>query len=106
MTQVRIVDLARRKEIANFKTKSLVDTRIFKSVDKIAARIAEEAAAVLPNKKKWQQTGGQTEEALAYANQISLFSGYHAVSFTKAASLSSSGLFCFAHLQRPYSPLA
>ena len=52
-TRVRILDLNERKEIADFEMKSVVDASIFETVEKIADRIAKEAAAVLPGKEAW-----------------------------------------------------
>lgn len=73
-TRVRILDLNERKEIADFEMKSVVDASIFETVEKIADRIAKEAAAVLPGKEAWAK--GEVTDKTRTMNQISLRGGY------------------------------
>ncbi|AFM13022.1 hypothetical protein [Turneriella parva] len=69
-TRVRILDLNERKEIADFEMKSVVDASIFETVEKIADRIANEAAAVLPGKEAWAK--GEALDTTRKLNQLSL----------------------------------
>jgi hypothetical protein len=77
-TRVRILDLNERKEIADFEMKSVVDASIFETVEKIADRIAKEAAAVLPGKEAWAK--GEVTDKTRTMNQISLRGGYSPIS--------------------------
>lgn len=69
-TRVRILDLAKRKEIADFEMKSVIDASIFETVEKIADRIVKEAATVLPGKEAWAK--GEIQDATRKFNQLSL----------------------------------
>lgn len=79
-TRVRILDLAKRKEIADFEMKSIVDATIFDSVEKIAERIEKEAAAVLPNAEDWAK--GSIKAEVPTFNQLSLRSQFAPVSLS------------------------
>ncbi len=57
ITNVRIVDIAKKTEIAQFTETGPAGSGIFATIEKIAARIAEEARAVLPSKEEWQRSG-------------------------------------------------
>ncbi len=81
-TRVRILDLAKRKEIADFEMKSLVDATIFDSVEKIAERIEKEAAAVLPNADDWAK--GAIKPEVPTFNQLSLRSQFAPISLSTA----------------------
>jgi hypothetical protein len=72
--RVRILDLSQRKEIADFEVKSIVDSSIFKTIDKIVERIVKEASAVLPSKDAWDQ--GDIPDMTRKLNQLSLRSSY------------------------------
>jgi|GEM_PF-3117425 len=78
-TRVRILDLNERKEIADFEMKSVVDASIFETVEKIADRIAKEAAAVLPGKEAWAK--GEVADKTRTMNQISIRGGYSPLAF-------------------------
>ncbi|MDH5718499.1 MAG: hypothetical protein OEZ22_12810 [Spirochaetia bacterium] len=63
-TEVRILDIAKKRIIAEFVEEGPADNRIFQSVEKIAIRISEEARAVLPSREEWEKkgaTGGSSE---------------------------------------------
>lgn len=57
ITQVRILDLQRKKAIAEFEVEGPADASIFESTEKLANRVADEAKTVLPNKDDFQKKG-------------------------------------------------
>lgn len=69
-TRVRILDLGKKKQIADFEIKNPVDATIFDAVEKIADRIVKEAAAVLPSKE--DAARGRFKEEIPTLNQLSL----------------------------------
>lgn len=56
-TGVKIIDISRKKVIAEFEETGPADNRIFDTVTRIADRISNEAKAVLPTREEWQRTG-------------------------------------------------
>lgn len=70
ITRVRILDLGKKKQIADFELRNPIDATIFDAVDKIAERIVKEAAAVLPSKE--DAARGRWKEEIPTLNQLSL----------------------------------
>jgi len=60
-TQVRILNIATKKPVAEFIEEGPADNRIFESVNKIVERINEEAKAVLPSREEWEKKGLKDE---------------------------------------------
>lgn len=58
-TRVRILDLAKRKEITNFETKNKIDSTYFTAINTIADRIVAEAKEILPNAEDWARSGAK-----------------------------------------------
>jgi len=56
-----LLDISKKTIISEFTSEAVVDNRIFASIDKLAAMIAEKAKVVLPNKEDWQ--GKSLEES-------------------------------------------
>lgn len=69
-TRVRILDLGKKKQIADFELKNPIDATIFDAVEKIADRIVKEAAAVLPSKD--DAAAGRFKAEIPTLNQLSL----------------------------------
>ncbi len=69
-TRVRILDLGKKKQIADFEMQNPIDNTIFNAVDKIAERIVKEAAAVLPSKE--DAAAGRFKVEIPSFNQLSL----------------------------------
>lgn len=59
-TKICILDIAKKKVIAEFVEEGPADSRIFESVEKIAVRISQEAKAVLPSREDWEKKGIST----------------------------------------------
>lgn len=70
VTNVRILDISKKKTIAEFVEKGPADNRIWDSVAKIAERITEEAKAVLPSKEEWQRTGAEDDVELIIVENL------------------------------------
>lgn len=81
-TRVRILDLAKKKEIADFEIQNVVDATIFDSVEKMADRIVKEAGAVLPNADAWAR--GELRADIPTFNQLSLRGMYSPVNLDQS----------------------
>lgn len=93
-TRVRILDLSKREEIADFEMKNIVDASIFDAVEKIADRIVKEASAVLPNAKDYGK--GDTGSDIEKFNQLSLRSTYSPFALSAARSVRAGGQYAAA----------
>ncbi len=56
ITEVRIVDVAGRKQVASFTENGPAGSGIFNTINKIAQRIALESKSVLPSPEEWART--------------------------------------------------
>ncbi len=90
-TRVRILDLAKKKEIADFEMKNIVDASIFDAVEKIADRIVKEASAVLPSQVDAAQ--GRFKEDIPSFNQLSLRGQIAPMAFGANRTLSPTGQY-------------
>lgn len=72
LTTVRIYDIQKKVLVTEIKEELPYDSRIFDGVDRISARIAEEARAVLPTKEEWKRTGA-SEPSGPFFNNYMLF---------------------------------
>lgn len=104
ITHVRIIDVRRKKIVSQFQMKGPAGSNIFVSVEKIAVRIASEAAPILPNKEEYAKRGLATSSG-PFLSRASLglrlggqyyFGGYH--EYFKAEQPS------FGALIRAYTP--
>jgi hypothetical protein len=57
VTTVRVFDISKKKIVTEFDVESFADASLFESIDALAARVAKEAAVVLPNENEWRETG-------------------------------------------------
>ncbi len=89
--RIRILDLGKKKQIADFETKNPVDATIFDAVEKIADRIVKEAAAVLPSKE--DAAAGRLKVEIPTLNQLSLRGLYSPVAFNANRVLTSTGQY-------------
>ena len=53
VTEIRILDIAKKKVIAEFIMKGPADDRLWNTVDAMTQKIADEMKSVLPNKNEW-----------------------------------------------------
>lgn len=60
-SRIRILDIAKKEVVTEFMETGPADSRIFDTVDRIAARISKEAKAILPTKEEWQRSGIKEE---------------------------------------------
>lgn len=89
--RVRILDLGKKKQIADFEIKNPVDATIFDAVEKIADRIVKEAAAVLPSKD--DAAAGRFKEETPSFNQLSFRGQFAPVTFGANRVLTSTGQY-------------
>lgn len=90
-TRVRILDLAKRKEITDFETKNKVDSTLFTAINAIADRIVTEAAPILPNASEWSR--GTITEDIPSFNQLSFRAQIAPVAFAANRVFSPTGQF-------------
>lgn len=90
-TRVRILDLAKRKEITDFETQNNIDSTFFAAINAIADRIVTEATPILPNISDWSR-GTVTEEIPSF-NQLSLRAQIAPVAFSASRVFSSTSQF-------------
>jgi len=57
VTTVRVFDISKKKLVTEFDVEGFADASMFESIDLVAARVAKEAAVVLPNENEWRETG-------------------------------------------------
>lgn len=57
ITTVRVFDISKKKLVTEFDVEGFADASMFESIDLVAARVAKEAAVVLPNENEWRETG-------------------------------------------------
>ncbi|MCS6972553.1 MAG: hypothetical protein NZL89_05965, partial [Leptospiraceae bacterium] len=86
---VRILDLSKKKQIADFELRNPVDATIFDVVDQIANRIVKEAAAVLPSKDDMAR--GRFREEIPTLNQLSLRGQFAPLAFSANQTVSAAG---------------
>lgn len=55
VTTIRLLDISKKKVLAEFTEKSPVDNTLFTSIARLAEKTAKAASAVLPNKNTWNQ---------------------------------------------------
>jgi hypothetical protein len=89
--RVRILDLGKKKQIADFEIKNPVDATIFDAVEKIADRIVKEAAAVLPSKD--DAAAGRFKVETPSFNQLSLRGQFAPVAIGANRVLTASGQY-------------
>lgn len=87
--RVRILDLGKKKQIADFEIKNPVDATIFDAVEKIADRIVKEAAAVLPSKD--DAAAGRFKEETPSFNQLSMRGQFAPIAFGANRVLTTTG---------------
>ncbi|MCS6984855.1 MAG: hypothetical protein NZM25_07010 [Leptospiraceae bacterium] len=90
-TRVRILDVGKKKQIADFVTQNPIDNTVFDSVEKIAARIVEEARSVLPSKEDFAK--GKVKVEIPSFHQLSLRGHYSAISFPQTKEVGSTKRF-------------
>ncbi len=72
-TRVRILNVATKNVIADFKMDGPADNRIFTTIQDISRRIADEAKTVLPNKADWAKSGmADDSDGGPWFNRVSL----------------------------------
>jgi hypothetical protein len=73
LTQVRILDISKRKVISEFTMKGKADNTIFDSVDKIAKKISVKAKDILPGKDEWAKKGiAEEDPGLPFMDNIAM----------------------------------
>ena len=77
-TSVKIFDIGQKKVLKEIQMTGPASGEIFQTIDKIAARIADETKSILPNKDEWQRSGAKEDvaEGLAKLNSFSLTTGF------------------------------
>ncbi|RME91874.1 MAG: hypothetical protein D6767_04330 [Candidatus Hydrogenedentota bacterium] len=61
ITSIRMMDISKKKVLAEFTESSPVNNTLFTSIEKLAQKTSIAAASVLPNKNKWQKKGSTDE---------------------------------------------
>jgi hypothetical protein len=78
VTRVRVFDISKKKLVTEFEVEGFVDASIFESVELLAARVAKEAAIVLPNEYEWRQAGAEDffafQHHMTFMSEIGAFS--------------------------------
>ena len=82
VTTVRVFDISKKKLVTQFEVESFADASLFESIDALAARVAKEAAVVLPNENEWRETGGS--DFADYQHHVGLNVSIGAISITGA----------------------
>ncbi|MBL8035817.1 MAG: hypothetical protein JNJ69_19085 [Leptospiraceae bacterium] len=88
-TRVRMLDIAKHKEIKSFEIKGAADQVLAGEIDKIAERNAAEAAGVLPDQKEW--ASGKYSAPVETTNRLSFRSSFVPVAMGSASRTVTSG---------------
>lgn len=90
-TRVRILDIGRKKEIADFTITNPIDNTIFNSVEKIADRIVKEASVILPTKEDVAK--GHFKREIPSFNQLSIRGTFVPIAIEKAGEIGTNSSF-------------